>query len=130
MEKVNRAEVFDRYFERFKHKIPGWDLYLTDSTYFLLMDWYDATNHLGSEKENSTEAHAFADYVWDKIHENVPRREMKVHESRYDGTYYYELTGMTGEELRSLYNIIQSAYLPERRVFNSVKEQIKKLLNV
>lgn len=33
------------------------------------------------------------------------------------------------EELESLVNMIESANLPERRVFNSLKEQIKKELN-
>lgn len=36
---------------------------------------------------------------------------------------------LTKEELKSLHNMIDSAQLPERRVFNNIKEQIKEILN-
>ena len=128
MNTTNRAEQFDRDFERFKKEYdPRWEEHLTDSTFFELEDWYDGLHNLGSEEENSDEAYDFAIYVWDKIHENEPRLEMKVRES-YDGLGYYTLQNMTEDELRSLLVMIKGACLEERRVFNRVKVQIEKIL--
>ena len=127
MSETNRAELFDREFERFKKDDPNWDRFLTDSTYYELMGWYDAKHNLGNEEMYSEEAHDFANYVWDKIHENEPRLEMKVRES-YDEIGYYNLQNMSEDELRSLLEMIKSSCLEERRVFNRVKVQIEKTL--
>lgn len=130
MSAINRAEKFERDFELFKSQNADWGKYLTDSTYFELMDWYDATYHLGSNDENSGEAHDFANYVWERVHENEQRMEMRVQESRYDGSMYYELAYMTRDDLLSLHTMIKSACLPERQTFNRVKEQIEKILGL
>ena len=39
----------------------------------------------------------------------------------------YDLIGLTDEEAQSLLRMIESAALPERRVFKRVKDQIKDL---
>ena len=127
MSETNRAELFDREFERFKKDDPNWDRFLTDSTYYELMGWYDAKHKHDNEEMYSEEAHDFANYVWDKIHENEPRLEMKVRES-YDEIGYYTLQNMSEDELRSLLAMIKGACLEERRVFNRVKVQIEKIL--
>lgn len=42
----------------------------------------------------------------------------------------YSLFGMTEDELRSMLAMIKSACLEERRVFNRVKGQIEKILEI
>ena len=127
MSETDKKGLFDRDFERFKKDDPNWDRFLTDSTYYELMSWYDAKHKYDNDEMYSEEAHDFANYVWDKIHENEPRLEMKVRES-YDEFGYYTLQNMNEDELRSLLAMINGACLEERRVFNRVKVQIEKIL--
>ena len=121
---------FDEAFELFKSYDQNWKIHVSDSTYFELKDWFDATYHLGSEEENSEEASEFADYVWNKIHENEPRLEMKVQKNAQAVSESYMLVNMNRNELLSLLTMIKSACLPERQTFNRVKEQIEMFLEV
>lgn len=52
----------------------------------------------------------------------IPTPSVKV---MADGEY---LIVMTKDDLRSLLTMIKGACLPERRTFNSLKEQIEKIL--
>ncbi len=124
---MKKNEKFDEAFEQFKLHDPKWFEYLTDYTYFELMDWYDKTYHLGNGRHNSMEATEFADYAWDKIHETFTPH-MLIHSSRLED--YYSLDYMTRDELLSLHTMIKSAALPERRVFDRVKRLIEKLMEL
>ena len=130
MADTNRAEKFDRDFRQFQEDHHNWQDYLTDSMYYELMWWYDATYNPGDDESYSAEAHDFATYVLDKIHEENPRLEMNVLEGRYNGSLYYGLAFMNHDELLSLLKMIKSACLAERRMFNGVKEQIEKILEL
>lgn len=121
-----REEKFDIDFKKLKEDNPDLDKNLTDSTYFDLMEWYDATYHLGSEEINSCEAREFANYVWEKIHV-YDTTNMNVSRQANDA---YRLSDITENELRSLLNMIKGACLPERQAFNKVKEQIEEILGL
>lgn len=60
MSETDKKRTFDREFERFKKDNPDWDKFLTDSTYYDLMGWYDDKYGLGNEFEYSCMAHFFA----------------------------------------------------------------------
>lgn len=59
------AKDFEVEFSKFKEENPTWEKYLTDSTYYDLMSWYDAKHGLANEDNYSDEGRAFAGYVWD-----------------------------------------------------------------
>lgn len=116
---------FDFDFEEYKKSNPNWEKYLTDSTYYELMDWYDSKYGLCCEEHNSDEARDFADYIWDKLHDyDLP--DMSVYHQLHGG---YELVNMSEEDLRSLHTMINGSCLPERQRWNSIKQSIEKLLN-
>lgn len=57
---------YEKLFEQYKQQNPDWAEYLTDSTYYELMDWYDYNHGIDNEECNSDEAHEFVNYIWDK----------------------------------------------------------------
>lgn len=60
---------FDKAFELFKIENPKWDEYLTDSTYYDLMDWY--ANKYGFEWDDKNgyddEVGEFATHIWEQL---------------------------------------------------------------
>ena len=57
---------YEKLFEQYKQQNPDWAEYLTDSTYYELMDWYDYNHGIDNEECNSDEAHEFVSYIWYK----------------------------------------------------------------
>lgn len=71
---IETNEAFEADFKEYEKENPKYREYLTDSTYFELMDWYDLTHETKTEKDEdgdivcaSDEAHEFGKYVWVKI---------------------------------------------------------------
>ena len=57
---------YEKLFEQYKQQNPDWAEYLTDSTYYELMEWYDYNHGIDNEEGNSDEAHEFVNYIWYK----------------------------------------------------------------
>lgn len=64
--KVNKE--FEEDIKAYAQENPKWLDYLSDSTCFELMDWYDAAHniHTNENECSSDKAHEFAEYVWRK----------------------------------------------------------------
>ncbi len=113
-------------FKQYEAENPNYRQYLTDSTYYELMSWYDDKHGYYDLDGYSDDAHAFANYVWNEITEPfIP--QMSIHEQLHGG---YELIDMGKDDLLSLYTMIGSSCLPERRNFDKIKRQIAKLLEL
>lgn len=65
MSDADKSELFDREFEEFKSENPDWKKYLTDSTYYDILNWYEKKHGLCSDDEYSEEGYDFAGYVWE-----------------------------------------------------------------
>ena len=79
---------YEKLFKQFKKERPSSIKYLTDSTFFELMDWYDEKQNYDSEEENSQDARNFANYVWDKYiekesKEDKLKEELKIAANKY-----------------------------------------------
>ena len=121
---MEQNKQFDLEFEEYKIENPDWEKYLTDSTFYELMDWYDFKHGLGCEEHASEEAHDFAKYIWSKIvDERLP--EMSVHPQIQGG---YGIVNMSEDDLRSLLTMIKGACLLERRHWNGIKQKIEKMI--
>ena len=117
---TNKEERFRRSFEEYKAAHPSWQK--TDSVY--LMHWYDSKHGLCDDERVSAEARDFAEYVWQR----VVAKHAPMSVRRHFGLY--ELVGMTERDVRSLLTMIKGTGLQERRVFDRVKWQIEKFLEV
>lgn len=64
--KINKE--FEKDIEAYAQEHPKWLDYLSDSTCFELMEWYDAAHniHTDEDEASSDKAHEFAQYVWCK----------------------------------------------------------------
>ena len=116
--------TFDKDFEKYKQENPDWNLFLTDSTYYELMDWYDAKHGLGDEDSNSDEARSFASYVWSAVSKPYEMKMIVVPES----VGRYSLLHMDIEHLQSLVRVISSGGLADGRIWYSVKKEIEEIL--
>lgn len=118
-------EQLHALFEQYGAENPNYRQYLTDSTYYELMSWYDDKHGYYDLDGYSDDAHTFANYVWNEITEPfIP--QMSVHEQLHGG---YELIDMGKDDLLSLLRLIDSACLSERRHWNGIKQRITTLLN-
>lgn len=59
-------EIYEQLFKQYRQENPDWADYLTDSTYYEMMDWYDYIHGIDNEEHNSDDAREFANYVWNK----------------------------------------------------------------
>lgn len=59
-------EQYDKDFEEFRKENPDWNKYLTDSTYYEIMEWYENKYGLANEEHYTDEARNFAYYIWMK----------------------------------------------------------------
>jgi hypothetical protein len=66
---IQPNDAFESDYKEYEKENPDFRKYLTDSTYFELMDWYDFKHGIETSEDDcaSDEAHEFAEYVWVKI---------------------------------------------------------------
>lgn len=59
-------ENYEQLFKQYGQENPDWAEYLTDSTYYEMVDWYDYAHGNDNDECSSDEAREFANYVWNK----------------------------------------------------------------
>lgn len=65
VELIRDTPDYEAEFSEFRKDNPTWEKYLTDSTYYEMMSWYDGKHGLANKDDYSDEGRAFANYVWD-----------------------------------------------------------------
>jgi len=80
---------YEDLFKQFKKEQPDWHKYLTDSTYYELMAFYDEKNNIPHKIVNSMMAHSFANYIWYK-HIEKPSK----HKFPYDVLTWQDVQGI------------------------------------
>jgi len=120
---------FEDLFKQYKEENPDWAKYLTDSTFYELMSWYDNGHGIDNEDAYSDEGREFANYIWDRyveednwredeldlayINGRIDAEEQLKEDTVYGDVDFYEhgpIITLAGEELKKLvekYNLKQ-----------------------
>jgi hypothetical protein len=119
---------YDKLIQEYENEYPDWLKYFTDSTYYELMSWYEYKHGIETSDEEpySDEAHNFANYVYEKVHENDVIDIIVCPSSRGDGYYY--INNLTKGDLLTLSNLIDSGSITDKRQFFGLKTRIEKIL--
>ena len=70
VELIRDTPDYEAEFSEFRKDNPTWGKYLTDSTFYEMMSWYDEKHGLANEDHYSDEGRAFANYVWNNYIED------------------------------------------------------------
>lgn len=99
---MKENQKFEELFEQFKKESPISLQYLSDSTYFEMMDWYDS--YYGFNKEgNSSQARKFAIYIWDKYIES-PKENVQADKERH----YIDVDAVRQDFVNEVYRILDA----------------------